>query len=78
MIEDLGQLIRGAIVQELHVNVEDFKNYCLVLVLPDSFDRGHVKGCVECLMSHQSPFKAISLIQDSQAVSFGCRSLFGE
>lgn len=72
VITDLGELIRGAIVQELHVKAEDFKNYCVVLVLPDSFERGHVKGCVECLMSGQKPFKAISLIQDSQAVSFGC------
>ena len=72
VIADLGELIRGAVVQELHINAEDFSKFCVVLVLPDSFDRGHVKGCIECLMTNQKPFKAITLIQDSQAVSFGC------
>lgn len=87
VIEDLGTLWRGAIVQELHVKTEDFGKYCVVLVLPDSFERVHVKGtkpsdlvqltdyvlaCVESLMSSQKPFKAVTIVQDSQAVTFGC------
>lgn len=44
VVEDLGTLWRGAIVQELHVQVEDFEKYCVVLVLPDSFERAQVKG----------------------------------
>jgi len=44
VIEDLGTLWRDAIVQELHVKTEDFEKYCVVLVLPDSFERAHVKG----------------------------------
>ena len=44
VIEDLGILWKGAILQELHVKAEDFERYCVVLVLPDSFERAHVKG----------------------------------
>ena len=39
VIADLGELIRGAVVQELHINAEDFSIFCVVLVLPYSFDR---------------------------------------
>jgi hypothetical protein len=46
--EDLGTLWRGAIVQELHVKDEDFGKYCVVLVLPDSFERAQVKGNEAC------------------------------
>lgn len=70
VIEDLGQLWRGAIKQELEV--DDFGKYCLVLILPDSFDRAFIKGCVETLMNSQKPFRAVTVIQESQAVAFGC------
>ena len=72
VIEDLGQLWRGTIIQELQLNSDDFGKYCVVLVLPDSFDRAQVKECVEALMSNQRPFRAVTVIQESQAVTFGC------
>ena len=72
VVEDLGELWRGAIVHELNVNLDDFKNYCIVLVLPDSFDRAQVKNCIEALMSGNNPFRAITVIQESQGVCFGC------
>jgi actin-related protein 8 len=72
VVDDLGILWRGVIEAELSVKSTEFCNYSLVLVLPDSFERAELKACVSAALGKEAPFRAVSVIQESQAVAFGC------
>ena len=71
VVNDLQLLWRRAIECELNISAAQFGRYCLVLVAPDGWDRAEIKACAEALLSSQHPFRAITILQESQAITFG-------
>lgn len=71
VFDDLELLWKGSIVSELSIKPDEFKNYSVVLVVSDSFSRVEIKGFIDVLLGGQWPFRAVSVIQEGQAVTFG-------
>ncbi len=71
VVSDLALLWRQAIECELKIEASQFERFCVVLVAPDSWDRAELKACVEALLSGQHPFRAVTVLQESQAITFG-------
>ena len=71
VVSDLSLLWGRAIECELKIEASQFGKFCLVLVAPDSWDRAEIKACVEALQSTQHPFRAVTVLQESQAITFG-------
>lgn len=68
---DLEVLWRRAIECELKIPASEFSRYCIVLVVPDSWDRAEIKACINALLGSQHPFRAVTILQESQGITFG-------
>lgn len=71
VVDDLALLWRQAIECELKISPGDFNRYAVVLVLPDCWERVEIKACIDALLNGQKAFKAVTALQESQAITFG-------
>lgn len=71
VVDDLALLWRRAIECELKISPDDFNRYAVVLVLPDCWERVEIKACIDALLGGQKAFKAVTALQESQAITFG-------
>jgi actin-related protein 8 len=65
---DLTSLWREAIRTELHIVLKEFRNYYVVLVIPDEFHRNAVAAMVDVLFTMN--FKAVMVVQESPCATF--------
>lgn len=67
---DLYRIINAAVENNLEIPASQFKQYSVVLLIPDLYDRNYVEVFVE-LLTGEMGFTKISLLQESVAATFG-------
>ncbi|KAF8159517.1 actin-related protein [Crassisporium funariophilum] len=67
---DLEAIIRSTLSEKLDMAPSDYKNYSVVLVIPDFYDRAYVREWVDLLVVSMG-FKQICAQQESLAATYG-------
>ncbi|ORX43767.1 actin-like ATPase domain-containing protein [Piromyces finnis] len=70
VLGDIERIWTYAIVNELNVKRSEFKNYNVVLVIPDIYDKVYVVELINLLLKEMN-FRAIIVQQESACAAFG-------
>ncbi|KAF8202322.1 actin-related protein [Pholiota molesta] len=70
VLSDLEALISTTLNDKFNIRKTDYKNYSVVLVIPDFYDRAYVREWVNLLLVHMG-FKQICAQQESLAATYG-------
>ncbi|ORE03467.1 actin-like ATPase domain-containing protein [Rhizopus microsporus var. microsporus] len=70
VLGDLEAIWANVIQSELEIEKSDFKNYNIVLVVPDLFNRSYLCELVTMLLTHMK-FKAVIVQQESACATYG-------
>jgi actin-related protein 8 len=70
ILSDIETIIRSTLKEKLDVDVRDYQNYSVVLVIPDFYDRAYVHDFVNLLLVTMG-FKQVCAQQESLAATFG-------
>ncbi|KAG6886231.1 hypothetical protein C0993_010793 [Termitomyces sp. T159_Od127] len=70
VLSDLELIIRTTLKEKLQVDQKDYKDYSVVLVIPDNYERTYVREFVNMLLVTMG-FKQICAQQESLAATYG-------
>ncbi|KAF8141563.1 hypothetical protein EV363DRAFT_1308450 [Boletus edulis] len=70
ILDDIETIIRHVLEEKLDIERRDFKNYSVMLVIPDFYDRVYVREFVNILLVSLG-FKQICVQQESLAATYG-------
>lgn len=70
ILDDIETIISTALFEKYKLTRGDYKNYSVVLVIPDFYDRAYVREFVNILLRSMG-FKQICLQQESLAATYG-------
>ncbi|KAF5383740.1 hypothetical protein D9615_003529 [Tricholomella constricta] len=70
ILSDLEVILRTTLKDKLDVEPRDYKNYSVILVIPDFYDRAYVRELVNLLLVTMG-FKQICAQQESLAATYG-------
>ncbi|KAG6897437.1 hypothetical protein C0992_001598 [Termitomyces sp. T32_za158] len=70
ILSDLELIIRATLKEKLHVDPKDYKDFSVVLVIPDNYDRTYVREFVNMLLVTMG-FRQICAQQESLAATYG-------
>ncbi|KIM44659.1 hypothetical protein M413DRAFT_358708 [Hebeloma cylindrosporum] len=70
LLSDLEALISGTLLEKFNIQPSEFKNFSVVLVIPDFYDRGYVRELSNLLLTSMG-FKQLCAQQESLAATYG-------
>ncbi|KAG5647468.1 hypothetical protein DXG03_009399 [Asterophora parasitica] len=70
ILSDLELIIRTTLNERMDIESRDFKNYYVILVIPDFYDRAYVRELVNLLLITMG-FKQLCAQQESLAATYG-------
>ncbi|KAH0836698.1 hypothetical protein J3R83DRAFT_8421 [Lanmaoa asiatica] len=70
ILDDVETIISNVLEEKLDIKCHDFKNYSVVLVIPDFYDRVYIREFVNILLMSLG-FKQICVQQESLAATYG-------
>lgn len=70
VLGDLAIILVEALETELGVKFSDYKNYNVVLLIPDLYDKTYVSSLVDLLL-HKMDFPRVALLQEGMGATFG-------
>ncbi|KAG6891193.1 hypothetical protein C0995_008445 [Termitomyces sp. Mi166 len=70
VLSDLELILRTTLKEKLQVDPKDYKEYSVILVIPDNYDRTYVREFVNLLLITMG-FKQICAQQESLAATYG-------
>ncbi|KAG6810888.1 hypothetical protein H0H92_009918 [Tricholoma furcatifolium] len=70
ILSDIELILRATLKDKLQVDPKDYKDYSVVLAIPDNYDRAYVREFVNLLLVNMG-FKQICAQQESLAATYG-------
>lgn len=70
ILSDLEELLRRTLKDRLDIEAQDYKNFSVVLVVPDFYQRAYVRDLVNLLLNTMG-FKQICCQQEALAATYG-------
>lgn len=70
VLGDIAVIIVEALESLLGVNFSDYKNYNVILLVPDLYDKAYV-GALTDLLLHKMDFPRVALLQEAMGATFG-------
>lgn len=70
VLGDMAIILVEALETELGVKFTDYKNYNVVLLIPDLYDKTYVSSLVDLLL-HKMDFPRVALLQEGMGATFG-------